>query len=81
MSTYEEVLQLAQALQPNEQNRLLAALARMVYGSVEIEDSDEMISAEELAESDLAMQAYYSGDDLGLSAADLRRKLFGESGE
>ncbi|MGB3493677.1 MAG: hypothetical protein WBA57_13180 [Elainellaceae cyanobacterium] len=81
MSTYEEVLHLAQTLHPNEQSRLLAALATMIYGSVEFEDNDDIISADELAESDLALQAYRSGDDLGLSAADLKLKLFGVSSE
>lgn len=81
MSTYEEVLHLAQTLHPNEQSRLLAALAKMIYGSVEVEGNDDVISADELAESDFALQAYRSGDDPGLSAADLKLKLFGKSSE
>ncbi len=81
MSNYEEVLHLAQTLHPNEQSRLFAALANMIYSSVEVEGNDDIISADELAESDFALRAYRSGDDPGLSAADLKLKLFGQSGE
>ncbi|MEB3355171.1 MAG: hypothetical protein VKK04_00385 [Synechococcales bacterium] len=80
MSTYEEVLSLAQTLRPSEQNRLLVALAELVYRPVEVEDSDETISAEELAESDLAIQAYRSGKDPGLSSTALKHKLFATIG-
>lgn len=78
MPTYEEVLNLAQMLDTRDQNRLLADLAALIYDPVEVEDSDEVISAEVIAESELALQAYRAGQDSGLSADELKRTLFGE---
>ncbi|NJL40891.1 MAG: hypothetical protein HC840_24975 [Leptolyngbyaceae cyanobacterium RM2_2_4] len=75
--TYEEVLTLAQHLPPDDQVRLLQALTTLVYPSVEVEGSDEVISAKELSESEMAWQDYQSGRDLGISSEELKLKLFG----
>ncbi|MBE9100166.1 hypothetical protein [Vacuolonema iberomarrocanum] len=81
MPTYEDVLNLAQMLDSKDQNRLLMDLAALVYDFAEVIDSDEVIPAETIAESELALQAYQSGKDPGLSADDLKHLLFGDGVE
>ena len=39
---------------------------------------DEVISAEEIAESEAAWQDYQAGRDRGISSQDIKLKLFGE---
>lgn len=77
MPTYEEVLCLARCLSPQEQKQLRDALLEFVHSSVEVEGSDEIISEEEIAESDTALQDYLSGHDPGVSSEVLKQKLFG----
>jgi hypothetical protein len=77
MSSYQEVLSLAQRLPPDEQMKLVEALTRLVHQPVAVEDSDELISAEEIAESEAALQNYRKGIDRGVSSAELKQKLFG----
>jgi hypothetical protein len=79
MLIYEKVLNLAQTLTIDEQVRLLQALSQMVYQPVEVEETDEVISAEEIAESDLAWREYLAGQDQGVRADELKRQLFGEN--
>jgi hypothetical protein len=79
MLIYEKVLNLAQTLTIDEQVRLLQALSQMVYQPVEVEETDEVISAEEIAESDLAWREYLAGQDQGVGADELKRQLFGEN--
>lgn len=63
MSSYEEVLNLVQRLTPAEQTRLLEALRILVHLPVEVEDDDEIIPPEEIAESEAAWQDYLGGRD------------------
>jgi hypothetical protein len=77
MSSYQEVLSLAQRLPPNEQMQLVEALTRLVHQPVKVEGSDESISAKEIAESEAALQDYRRGIDRGVSSAELKQKLFG----
>ena len=77
MPTYEEVLNLAKRLPLNDQARLLEALAVSLPDPVEVEGSDEIISATEIAESEAALQEYWAGRDRGITSADLKHKLFG----
>jgi hypothetical protein len=79
MLTYEKVLNLAQTLTIDEQVRLLQALSQVVYQSVEVEGTEEVISAEEIAESDLAWREYLAGTDQGVRGEELKRQLFGEN--
>lgn len=78
MPTYEEVLSLVQRLTPDEQIRLLEALTALVPVPVEVEDDDEIIQPEEIAESEAAWQDYLAGLDPGVSSEELKLKLFGE---
>ncbi|NJP08943.1 MAG: hypothetical protein HC866_05185 [Leptolyngbyaceae cyanobacterium RU_5_1] len=78
MPTYNEVLTLVQRLSYEDQTRLLKELRLLVYAPVAVEGTDEMVSAEEIAESEAALQDYRSGRDLGLSSEALKQKLFGK---
>ena len=75
MSSYQDVLSLAQRLSPNEQIQLIEALTTLMHQPVEVEGSDELISVAEIAESEAALQNYWKGSDRGLSAADLKQKI------
>jgi hypothetical protein len=77
MLTYERVLNLAQSLTTDDQARLLQALSQLVYQPVAVEGTDEVISAEEIAESDIAWKEYLAGQDQGVGANELKRQLFG----
>lgn len=79
MSTYDEVLTSVQHLSHDEQARLLATLRLLVYSPVEVQGTDEIISAEEVAASDTALQDYRAGRDRGISSQELKQKLFGGS--
>jgi hypothetical protein len=78
MPIYEEVLSLVQRLTPAEQIRLLEALTALIHVAVEVEDDDEVIPPEEIAESEAAWQDYLAGRDPGVSSEELKLKLFGE---
>jgi hypothetical protein len=52
----------------------LEALAGIVLHPVEVEGTDELISAEELSESEAALQDYWSGRDTGITPDALKRK-------
>lgn len=75
MSSYQDVLSLAQRLSPNEQIQLIEALTTLIHQPVEVEGSDELFSVAEIAESEAALQNYWKGSDRGLSAADLKQKI------
>jgi hypothetical protein len=77
MPTYEEVLNLAKCLPLTDQARLLEALSTSLPHPVEVEGTDEMISAEEIFESEAALQEYWAGRDSGMTSAALKQKLFG----
>ncbi len=83
MSTYHDIRRQVESLTADEQLKLLEDLAaivrRRVTHPVEVEGSvDEIIPPEEIAESEAAWQDYLAGRDLGVSAAELKLKLFGE---
>lgn len=79
MPTYEEVLNLAQRLNPDEQVQLWRVLSQLIYPSTTVEESDEVISSAEIAESEAAFQDYLAGRDRGLSSKELKRQLLGEN--
>jgi hypothetical protein len=77
MPTYEEVLNLAKRLPLTDQVRLLADLAVRFPDPVEVEGTDEIISTAEISASDAALQAYWAGQDPGITSAALKQHLFG----
>ncbi len=77
MPTYEEVLNLAKRLPLHDQTRLLEALSVSLPDFVEVEGTDEIISAAEIAESEAALKDYWAGRDPGISSIALKQKLFG----
>jgi len=50
----------------------------MIQLREEVAEDDEVISAEEIAESEAAWQDYQAGRDRGKSSEGLKLKLFGE---
>lgn len=76
MPTYEEVLNLATRLPLTDQARLLKALSANLPHSVEVTGTDETVSAEEIFESEAALQDYWTGRDKGMTATALKQKLF-----
>ncbi|AFZ13275.1 hypothetical protein Cri9333_2408 [Crinalium epipsammum PCC 9333] len=78
MPTYNEVLNQVQSLPSKDQIRLLEELKKIVYHPVEVEGDDEVISVEEIAESEAALQDYLAGRDSGISSKELKSKLFGD---
>ncbi len=68
MPSYEEVLSLVQCLTPADRIRLLETLTELVRIPVEVEGDDEIISPEEIAQSEAAWQDYVAGRDSGLSS-------------
>lgn len=77
MPTFEEVLNLAKCLPLSDQVRLSAALKESLPRSIEVEGTDELIPADEIAESEAALQAYWTKQDTGLSSEALKQRLFG----
>ena len=75
---YEEVLVLAQRLNSDEQVQLWQMLSQLIYPSVMVEDSDEVISPIEIAESETALQDYLAGRDRGISSSTLKQQRLGE---
>ena len=53
MSSYQDVLSLAQQLSPNEQIQLIEALTPLIHQPVEVEGSDEVISVAESSVAEL----------------------------
>lgn len=78
MSRYQEVLTQVKNLTLTDKLRLLEDLKALVSLPVEVEGDDELISVEEIAESEAALQDYLAGRDPGISSKELKRKLFGE---
>lgn len=79
MPTYEEILTLVQNLNADDRFRLLEELKVLVYDPIAVEGTDEVISAEEIADSDAALQDYQTGRDRGLSSVALKQRLFGHN--
>ncbi len=77
MHTYEEVLDLVKRLPLMDQARLLEALSVSLPHPVAVEGTEEIISTEELSESEAALQDYWAGQDSGMTSAALKQKLFG----
>ncbi|MBE9093710.1 hypothetical protein [Tychonema sp. LEGE 07203] len=79
MPTYNEVLTQVQRLALTDQLRLLEELRKIIHQGVEVEgDDDDVISAEEIAESQSALADYLAGRDRGISSKELKLKLLGE---
>lgn len=81
MPTYEEVFNLAQSLSFDDKNRLIEALKKTQYHPTKVEKSDEIISAQEIEESETAWQEYLAGVDPGITSTEIKQKLFGDKGE
>jgi hypothetical protein len=56
-------------------------LRKIVHQGVEVEGDDEVVSAQEIAESQAALADYFAGRDRGISSKELKLKLFGEKSD
>ncbi|WP_013322916.1 hypothetical protein [Gloeothece verrucosa] len=65
-----------QSLTLTDKLRLLDELKALVSQPVEVEGDEEIISPQEIAQSDAAWQDYLTGRDLGVSSKELKRNLF-----
>lgn len=74
MSAYPEILKEVQKMPITEQFKLLNTLKNSLSKYVENEE-EEIILAEEIAESEKAWQEYISGKDKGINSQDLKKKL------
>ncbi|PSB19628.1 hypothetical protein C7B69_16505 [filamentous cyanobacterium Phorm 46] len=79
MFTYSNVLNQVKSLTIADQLRLLEDLKKMIQLREEVAEDDEVISAEEIAESEAAWQDYQAKRDRGISSQELKLKLFGEN--
>ena len=77
MTTYHEIISQVENLPFTDKLRLLEDLKILIKPLVAQKDDDEVIPAEELAESEAAWQDYLSGRDSGITSTELKRKLFG----
>jgi hypothetical protein len=75
MSTYNQILDEVKSLTLTDQRRLLEELKKIVDRGVEVEGDDEVIPAEEIAQSEAALQDYLNGRDRGISSKELKAKL------
>jgi len=78
MTTYHEILSQIENLPLTDKLRLLEDLKIIIKPTVAQKDDDEIIPAEELAESEAAWQDYLSGRDIGITSTELKCKLFGD---
>ena len=78
MFTYSKVLNQVKSLTIADQLRLLEDLKKMIQLREEVAEDDEVILAEEIAESEAAWQDYQACRDRGISSKELKLKLFGE---
>ena len=74
MSAYPEILKEVQKMPITEQFKLLNTLKNSLSENVENED-EEIILAEEIAESEKAWREYITGKDKGINSQDLKKKL------
>ena len=72
MPTYNEVLTQVQRLALTDQLRLLEELRNIVHQGVEVEGDDEVVWAQEIAESQAALADYVAGRDRGISSKELK---------
>lgn len=75
MSSYTKVLNEVNKLTITEKLRLLEELKNCLNQSGEFEETEEIISSEEIAESEIAWQDYLSGKDQGVSSRELKKWL------
>ena len=78
MTTYYEILSQIENLPLTDRLRLLEDLKTIIKPTLAPKDDDEIIPAEELAESQAAWQDYLSGRDTGITSTELKYKLFGD---
>lgn len=78
MFTYSKVLNQVKSLTLADKRRLSEHLKKLIQLREKVAADDAVISAEEIAESEAALQDYEADRDRGISSQELKLKLFGE---
>lgn len=73
MSAYPEILKEVQKMPITEQFKLFNTLKNSLSKYIETEDSEEIILAEEIAESEQAWREYITVKDKGINSQDLKK--------
>ncbi|OKH39392.1 hypothetical protein NIES2119_06535 [[Phormidium ambiguum] IAM M-71] len=79
MPTYEDILTQVKSLTLTDKFRLLEELKTIVNVSEEVEEDAEVMTTEEIAESEAAWEDYLAGRDHGISSKELKQRLLGEN--
>ena len=74
MTTYSEILNQIETLNPSEQNRLFEELKQKFNFSLDINE----FSDQDLADSESEWQSYIEDNDSGKSIQEIELELFGE---
>jgi len=74
MTTYSEILNQIETLNPSEQNRLFEELKQKFDFSLDINE----FSDQDLADSESEWQSYIEDNDSGKSIQEIELELFGE---
>jgi hypothetical protein len=74
MTTYSEILNQIETLNPSEQNRLFEELKQKFDFLLDINE----FTAQDLADSESEWQNYIEGNDSGKSIQEIELELFGE---
>lgn len=78
MFTYNKVLNQVKNLTLADKRRLSEHLKKLIQLREKVAEDDAVFSAEEIAESEAALQDYEAERDRGISSKELKLKLFGE---
>jgi hypothetical protein len=75
MTTYFEILKEVAKMPITDQFQLLNTLKQSLEKYQELEETEDIITELEIAESEEAWQNYLTGKDKGISSSDLKKKL------
>lgn len=75
MTTYFEILKEVAKMPITDQFQLLNTLKQSLEKYQELEETQDITTELEIAESEEAWQNYLTGKDKGISSSDLKKKL------
>lgn len=76
----DTLIKAVNSLNWEEKHKLWSILNEQMEG-VKVEDRDEIISIQEIVESEKAWDDYINGKDKGISSQDLKTRLLGKDRE
>lgn len=78
MTNYIQVLNQVQSLSYSDQLKLLQELSHWLNQTADVQD-DEVISQDEILQSQEAWDDYLAGNDQGVTSQELKRRLSGNN--